>query len=380
MLAGSSKLIAVPYLGLLVIGIALTTMRGRFRPSDATAAPAQNRLAVAALLLAMTAAAFVAARTWLLAGVPTVGPDPLYKIWTLLGMRLREPAGTLTWAMPQDWATVPGLVVDWLLRPERMDHIAISWTGNAWLWLPLAALLVRARAVAPDASTQAHRRLAWFLILAGIVIAVGWSHHTRGSDGNYFIAALIPACVLGVAFAWRQLHHEPQSRRVWLAGALLFCGFQAAYAFVSASWTPGTRAFDLVLDRSPRDTRKIAEGILGHYGLAEIGDFLRVQPGVARVVGCAPFDAATRLPARFEDFPTIAQSRPEYVAGLDTALRYMRRFSIRYLLLPKPVAGSDAANQLIHGCTPHATPPQGTRLVLENERYLLLEPIVPDSG
>lgn len=380
MLAGSSKLIAVPYLGLLVIGIALTAMTLRSGPSDATAAPAQNRLAIAALLLALTVAAFVAARTWLLAGVPTVGPDPLYKIWTLFGMALREPAGTLTWAMPQDWATVPGLVVDWLLRPERMEHIAISWTGNVWLWLPLAALLLRARAVAADGATTTHRRLAWFLILAGIVIAVGWSHHTRGSDGNYFIAALVPALVLCVAFAWRQLHHEPQSRRFWLAGALLFCGFQAAYAFISASWTPGTRAFDLVLDRSPRDARKIAEGILAHAGLAEIGAWLRAQPGVARVVGCAPFDAATRLPARFEDFPTMAQSRPEYVADLDAALRYMRRFSIRYLLLPKPTPGSDAASQLIHGCTPHSTPPRGTRRVLENERYLLLEPVVPDSG
>ncbi len=379
-LALSSKLIAVPYLGMLVAGIALTNLLVHARPSDATAATAQIRPAVAALLLATTVAAFVVARTWLLAGVPTIGPDPLYKIWTLFGMSLREPAGTLTWAMPQDWATVPGLVVDWLLRPERMEHIAISWTGNVWLWLPLAALLLRARAVAPDAATQAHRRLALFLILAGIVIAIGWSHHARGSDGNYFIAALVPGLVLAVAFAWRQLYHDTRARTVWLAGALLFCGFQAAYAFVSASWTPGTRAFDLVLDRSPRDAREIAKGILAHEGLAEIGAWLSAQPGVARVVGCAPFGAAMRLPARFEDFPAIALSRPEYVAGLDAALRYMRRFSIQYLLLPKPVPGSDAASQLIHGCTPHGTPPQGTRLVLENDRYLLLEPVVPDSG
>lgn len=380
LLAGSSKLIAVPYLGLLVIGIALIAVFARSRQPDATAAPALDRLAIAALLLATTVAAFVVARTWLLAGVPTIGPDPLYKIWTLLGMELREPAGTLTWAMPQDWATVPGLIVDWLLRPQRMEHIAISWTGNVWLWLPLAALLLRARAVAPDASTQSHRRLALFLILAGIVIAIGWRHHARGSDGNYFIAALVPALVLGVAFAWRQLYHQPQARRVWFAGALLFCGFQAAYAFISASWTPGTRAFDLVLDRSPRDARKIAEGLLRYHGLWEIGEYLRTRPGAARVVGCAPFEAAVRLPARFEDFPTIALSRPEYVADLGAAVRYMRRFSIGYLLLPKPVAGSDASSQLIHGCTPHGTPPHGTRLVLENDRYLLVEPVVPGSG
>jgi len=379
-LAGSSKLIAVPYLGLLVIGIALCAVLVRPATPHATVAPARNRLAVTALVLAVTAGVFVAARTWLLTGVPTIGPDPLYKIWTLLGLLLREPAGTMTWAMPQDWSTVPGLVVDWLLRPERMEHIAISWTGNVWLWLPLAALLLRKRALAPDASAQAHRWLAPFLILAGIVIAVGWSHHARGSDGNYFIAALVPTLVLGVAFAWRQLYHAPQARNLWLAGALLFCGFQAAYAFISASWTSGTRAFDLVLDRSPRDARKIAEGNLEDEGLAEIGAWLRAQPGVARVVGCAPFNAAARLPARFEDFPTIALSRPEYVADLDAAVRYMQRFSIGYLLLPKHAASRDPASQFIETCTPQITPPPGTRLVLENDRYLLLEPVVPDSG
>lgn len=380
LLAGSSKLIAVPYLGLLGTGIVLTVLLTRSRQPHASVMRAQNRLAIAVLLLAATAAAFVIARTWLLAGVPTIGPDPLYKIWTLSGLELREPAGTLTWAMPQDWATVPGLVVDWLLHPERMEHIAISWTGNVWLWLPLAALLLRARAVAPGAPTRAYRWLASFLILAGIVIAVGWSHHTRGSDGNYFIVALVPALVLGVAFAWRQLHHEPQARRYWFAGALLFCGFQAAYAFVSASWTPGTRAFDLVLDRSPRDAHKIAAGILAHEGLAEIGAWLRAQPRVARVVGCAPFGAAMRLPARFEDFPTIALSRPEYVADIGAVLHYMRRFSIRYLLLPKPTTGSGASGQSVHGCPPYSTPPQGTRRVMESERYVLIETILPDSG
>jgi hypothetical protein len=378
LLSLSSKLIAVPYLGMLSVGAALAYWRMR---STATATPAaQDRLAYVAFALALGAAAFVMLRTWLLAGMPTIGPDPLFKIWTWLGFSLREPAGTLTWAFPQRWSELPGLVVDWLLRPQRMEHIVISWTGNVWLWLPFAALLLRAHPLRAEPTARGHRALALSLVAAGLIIATGWSHHARGSDGNYFIAALVPALALGVAFARRRLHHQPDARRSLLAGIALFAAFQGAYAFVSASWAPGTRAFDLTFDRSPRDARKLAAGILEHAGLADVGDYLRARPGVARVVGCAPFEAAMRLPARFEDFTTIAQSRPEYVKSLDTAVAYMRRFAIRYVLLPKPRAGSDPATQLIDGCTPQTSAPAGTRIVFENARFLLAELVDTDSS
>lgn len=375
LLAVSSKLVAVPYLGLLVIAAIIAWWR---LPPGPTAPAATWRPSIAALMLSAAAAAFVASRTWLLAGLPTIGPDPLFAIWKMLGFDLREPAGTLTWAFAQDWADVPVLVVDWLLRPDRLDHIAISWTGNVWLWLPLAALLLRPRAVPSDADTGVHRILLAGLVVAGIVIATGWRYHTRGSDGNYFISALVPAMALGTAFAWRQLYHTRAARRLLFAGTLGFAAFQGIYAFLSASWTPGTREFDLVLDRSPLDSRRLFQDVVAHEGLTDLAEYLRVQPGVARVVGCAPFDAAARLPVRFEDFPTIALSRPEYVSSLASAVQYMRRFGIPYLLLPKPRSG--AATELIDGCTPRTTAPEGTRIVIENDRYLLAELVADDSG
>lgn len=376
LLALSSKLIAVPYLGLL--GVALALAWWRTKPVDGETLPTSRGAAFTALALAAVAAAFVVSRTWLLAGMPTIGPDPLFRIWTLLGLSLHEPAGTLDWAQAQDWSDVPALIVDWLLRPDRLEHIMISWTGNVWLWLPLAALLLRHAPTAPTGTARTHRWLAAALAAAGVVLALGWRYHTRGSDGNYFIAALVPALALGVAFAWRQLTAS-DARRLLFAGIAVFAVFQASYAFVSASWTPGTRAFDLVFDRSPRDARKIARAVLAEHGLTDVGEFLRVQPGVARVIGCAPFAAGVRLPARFEDLPAIALSRPGYVASLDTAVAYMRRFAIPYLLLPKPRAGGGEA-QVIDGCTARTTPPSGTRLVLANERYLLVELADPDSS
>jgi len=379
LLAVSCKLVAVPYLGMLVLGLlgALLVHRRRVAATAAPTTPAQRCVALAAVLLAAVSAAFVMARTWLLSGLPTIGPDPLFKIWTLLGLQLHEPAGTLAWTYPQQWDDVPALIVDWLLRPQRLEHIAISWVGNVWLWLPAAALLLRLHRTAPSPDSRAYRWLSGWLIAAGLVIALGWSYHVRGSDGNYFIAALAPALIVAVAFAWRQPLADP-ARRILLGGTLLFCAFQAAYAFVSAAWTPGTRPFDLVLDRSPRDMRQLASAVMERTGLSEIAAYLRTRPGVPRVIGCLPAEAGFRLPARFEDIPTIFLSRPEYVVDLDSTVAFMRRFSIPYLLLPKPAAAPTPGMEWIDGCRAAEAPPPGTRMAVENEKYLLVE-LAPEN-
>lgn len=393
-LALSCKLIAVPYLGVLLpallAGLLLMRRTSTAAGLDAAsgglpalssqsdAARAVTRAALLALALAVLAAGFVAARTWLLAGVPTVGPDPLFKLWNLLGLQLREPAGTLSWALPQQWLDIPALCLDWLLRPQRMEHIMISWTGNVWLWLPLAAGLLGTAAAPAAPAASEHRWAALALIAAGLILALAFGHHSRGGDGNYFIAALIAALVLGLALAWRRCL-APAARQALLAGVLLFAGFQAVYAFLSAGWAPGTRPLDLVFDRSPRDAHKLARGIVEHAGLGPVDDYLKAQPQVARVVGCAPFEAAMRLRARFEEVQSIAQSRPEYTASLAALQGYQRRFGIPYLLLPRPEPGSPAAGQLLHGCTPLDTAPPGTEIVVQTERFLLLR-LQPDAA
>jgi len=378
LLAVSCKLVAVPYLGMLGLGLLGTFFWQRYRHVAAIGVPNEPaRVALAALLLAAVSAGFVLARTWLLSGLPTIGPDPLFKLWTLLGLQLQEPAGTLSWTSPQQWDDVPALLLDWLLRPQRLEHIAISWVGNVWLWLPAAALLLRTGRAAPSVGSGAYRGLLAWLAAAGLVIALGWSYHVRGSDGNYFIAALAPALILAVTFAWRQPLAAP-ARRLLLGGTLLFCAFQAAYAFVSAAWTPGTRPFDLVLDGSSRDMRQIANTVVERAGLREIAVYLRTVPGVPRVIGCAPAEAGFRLPARFEDIPTIFLSRPDYVANLDSTVAFMRRFSIPYLLLPKPAAAATPDTEWIDGCRAAETPPPGTRVAAENAKYLLVE-LAPEN-
>lgn len=369
LLAISSKLVAVPYLGMLGIGL-LLGLFWRQRYAIATPQP-PARLGWIALVLAVVAAAFVMARTLLLAGMPTIGPDPLFKLWTLLGFALREPAGTLTWTQPQDWSQVPLLLRDWLLRPDQMDHIAISWPGNVWLWLPLCALLLGRSGTAAPATVPAHRSAGLLLMLAGVVLALGWQYHSRGSDGNYFIAAVVPACVFGLAWAWRRSETAAAARNTLIAGVLLFAFFQAAYSFASAAWTPGTRSFDLDFSRGVRDSRKREQALIATAGLTEIADYLRAHRP-ARVVGCVPFNEATALPARVEDPSSILFSRPEYTRDFATLADYMRRFEIPYLVLPRldvdkpyqPAAGDPC------GAIP-AQPP-GMDLLVESPRFRLL--------
>lgn len=375
-IALSSKLIAVPYLGLL--GIALAAGWRACAPSPATTpAATSQRLAWIALALATTAAAFVMARTWLLAGMPTIGPDPLYKLWTMLGFHLHEPAGTMTWATPQQWDQVPGLILDWLLRPHRMEHIAISWPGNVWLWLPLCGLLLRNPTQHSAAPAGAYRLSGAALALCGAVLALGWQYHARGSDGNYFIVAVVAASTLGFAFAWRCAGSARAPRASLLGIVLLFAAFQAGYAFVSAAWTPGTRAFDLDFLRSPRDLREADEEALKSATLQDIAYFLRARDHVARAIGCAPFRPGVALPARFEDLPAITLSRPEYTRNPAAVLAYMRRFGIQYLLLPRPDPDKP---ETVHTadddlCKPGQGAPAGTRLLIESTRFRLLEPV-----
>lgn len=380
-LATQSKLTAIPFLGLLVVATLAHAWLRRAKPIASASQPAlPPRAALIALVLSLAVAAFVTARTLLLAGMPTIGPDPLFRLWQTLGFTLREPVGTLQWNWPQDWATVPALVVDWLFRPERLEHIIISWTGNVWLWLPLAAFALGRRYGSTAPLPADARTPAVALMLAGAIVATAWRYSARGGDGNYFIAAIVPAVVVGIAYLWPRVARHATLRGGATVALLTFALFQAAYAFCSASWVTGTRAFDLHFDRGPRDTRKLDRATFETNGMTRIAEYLRVQPGAPRVVGCADFGASARLPARFEDLVTMSYARTDYTRDTASLVDYMRRFDVPYLMLRRPTPESERIRNTPEGkvrgepnglCTPGAWVPPGATLVVEDVGHLL---------
>lgn len=340
-LAVSAKLIALPYVGVLgLAAIAATVVRAR---SGGTFAAAGVR-EWSVLAVAVVVGVALTARTWLLAGVPTVGPDSLLALWQALGLSLTEPVGTLRWTHPQDWTDVPTLVVDLLLAPAGLPHQIITWSGNVWLWLALSAaaiaLATGTRRVLPPQLTA----LAVPLIATGVMLAIGVRYHVRGGDGNYLIAPLLVAMVLFGAAAGRAVRSSGLLRRALTAAALAFALFHAGYSFTNAAWgTPGTRAFDLDFTRSPLDTKALRAKTLRDAGLEPVAERLRALPPGTRVVGYTAPGAGFWLPARYEGIETISYARPEYLESAAAFTRFLALARIDFVLLPRDRADTDHA-------------------------------------
>src|SRR5262249_2755229 len=137
-LAFASKLSAPPYIVAIAFGtFAIWLRNGRPWQTDPAS---ERRFAVAIAIAAIVVAIFVTARTWLLAGVRMVGPESLADLFGKLGMTLKPPVGLLVAGEPAAWSEWPELVTDQLFRPQRLEHMVITWIGNVWLYLFAIAL------------------------------------------------------------------------------------------------------------------------------------------------------------------------------------------------------------------------------------------------
>lgn len=346
LLATQARLSAIPFVGMLAIAVLYA---GIFQCADAVSPkPRELRLAWINLGLVSVVAIFVTARTLWLAGMPTIGPDPLFKLWQLLGFHLEFPAGTLHWSYPKDWSDIFPLLTDFLFRPQRLSHIQISWVGNVWVWLAtvavLAMLLVGRRPTLPSAVL----RPGLGLVLAGIILMLCWGYQIRGGDGNYFIAGLVPAVLLGFAASWGTVSALPRARFIFVACVGAFCLFQAGYGFMSAAWTTGTRPFDLTLDRGIHEYRERERNVATYHGIARIADFLRAQHGAIHVVGYVDDEPGFSLPAIFEGLADISYARRELVQDRALFLKYIVDTKVKYLIMPNAghASASDATKNI----------------------------------
>ncbi len=343
-LACSTKLTAIPYVGVAVLFVLgdLLLWRNRLPHaavlSSTTDAESAASARFVALLAAVVAAAFVA-RTWLLAGVPTIGPDAILAVWHAIGWRISEPAGTLQWTSPQVWSEVPRLLHDWLLAPSTMRTMPVSWTGNIWLVLALlgaAAAALGFRRAEPH-SSRWNKALLPAMALTGLALAVAWRYHSRGSDGNYFILPVALATCLGLSAIASRVHDD-HALRTALAVALLATGLtHAIHSFISAGWSPpGTRTFDVVLDQSPWQPGKWRNDTLRRIGLTGIASHLEGRPASERGIAFGKDDQQghVMLPIAMEEIRSIGFSRPEYLRDGASLISFMHTWNIDHLLLP----------------------------------------------
>lgn len=304
-----SKLNLLPYVAVLgCASLALLARRAQHGPGIAHSVP---------MLAVLTAAgAAVTARTWVLTGMPTVAPEQLVAIWRWLGMEMGPVAGTLDWVYPPELRDMPALALDWLLRPARLPHIVISWCGNAWFVLCLAALVAGGarRGLVREAWPE------WLVALTGCVLLFAVRYHYRGSDGNYFIAPVACAWVVACALLVRRAPWLAHGRAVALALAAVAM-FQGYYAFISGGWgIPGTRRPDLGFAHSVWDTPATRQDALRRAGLSRIGAYLDAA-GNWHVVGDVPEPDGFWLKARYESLQSIGYSRPELLDSPEGARR-----------------------------------------------------------
>jgi hypothetical protein len=337
-LATQAKLTALPFSTMIALAAAWLVLRERQRQAAHDSVP-ERRIAITVFVLSIIVTAFVTARTIVLAGMPTIGPDAFFHLWTRIGFELRPPAGTLGWTSIPNWEDIPQLAIDLLFRPQLLEHILVAWTGNIWLWCGIvflaASLLWRFEKIPSNATLTIGKSL----MLSGLLVMFGIGYGVRGSDGNYFIAPLVPAILIGANSFSRSLALRSMTRTIGIACFFAFVAFQATYSFLSASWAPGTHGFDLNYHRGIHDFRKYNRSLMLHSGLGTIEPYLRHLHRAARVLDCVDESISMRLPARVESVETVAYSRREYVASQAAFLDFIVRDKIEFLIVPN---GDDA--------------------------------------
>lgn len=378
-LACLAKLTAIPYAAALILATLACAWRSPAPGGGAAASPGATRTAAIALAATLLVGGLVTARTWLLAGVPTIGPDPLVSLWRTFGMELHEPAGTLRWTYPTRWSELPAVVFDVLWRPHHdLQHMVITWIGNVWLWLALVAVLARfACGTRISQRTGATRLPLFALIATGLYVFLGVGTGVRGSDGNYFLFALVPAIVVAAGAAFGRLESQPRLLAAALACLPAFVAFQASYAFASAGWNAGTLAFDGRLNRPWQDLPPRKRQALDSTGLSRIGQYLAELPGSPRVVGSTAHSAGRWLAARYESIPQIAIARPQYFESAAAFRRFLAAQRIGYLILPLPeekenTQQSEVVPDVVVAAATDLQALPGCRRV-EDRRYYLLD-------
>lgn len=284
----------------------------------------------------------VTARTYWVAGVPTIGPEQLLELWKALGMEPTLPAGSLSWTKGQEWHALPSLLYEWFFSPNDMGAIVNLWPGNVWLACSvvlLPALLVWRIKAQAAFTTHITDDAIWpwlAMFVAGALMLVSIKYMNHGGDGNYFIAPMA-AWVLMVAWMLRPWLHE-QNRLligIFASAMCLVTVMTMGWSMASIGWAePGTRYWDAEFTRSTKDTSDFKTRRLQAQGLLTIEAFLKQQEDQPwHLLGDSPPTESNMLSARFEEANTIWISNSQLAKSPEAFKTYLGCANIKGMIV-----------------------------------------------
>ena len=335
LLASQARLSNIPYtmaVGVLAITALVRWRRQRHRCGQPDAMVASGVFFAVILLVGL-----ITARTWWLAGVPIVAPNAALDLFAAWGLPLRSPVGHLPTSDLLVYLPPGKALLAYLFDPRQYPLLQILGTGNAWLGLPLAALVLGCR-----------RPIAWrralpvlFMGLLFFPMLLGNRYiEASGADGNYFITPVLSLLMFAGFLVQQSLwkwQSFPGVGRVMRGLIFSIAVASALMCLVTGAWGPGTRAFDTRLDRPMFDTASRRAVAWQDIGLEKTAQRLAQEAPRTRVVGDVGGEGFW-LPIRYEPIDIIALTRPGLVDSPEHTLAFLERIGTEYLIVRSPGA------------------------------------------
>lgn len=342
LLASQARLSNVPYaVAASLITLVIAAARCRSTGLAELNALATSRgIVVFAAALAVTA--LITLRTYLLTGLPLIAPNQAVALFQQWGMQLKAPVGLLPSSDLLVYLPPVKTAITYLFDPRQYPLLQIFWTGNVWLFLPLAALLLGIAAGTRwgRAWPVAAMGLLFFPMLLGNRFI-----EASGADGNYFITPIVCSILFAGFVVQQALRGRGNgARRLILVILFAFASSSALICLVTGSWGPGTRPFDVTLDRNPMDTRQRRAEAWAATGMEGIARILARLPADTRAIGDVGGEGFW-LPVRYEPLDIIALTRKSETPSTEATLAFMERTGVEYVIVRTPVAGAFAQDQ-----------------------------------
>jgi hypothetical protein len=329
-----ARLSNIPYAAIL-FGLLALSLATRWRADGGLRALRNDGLWVfgTALVLGL----MITARSLMISGVVLVAPKVVVEIQQALGLHLKYPI-----CIPpptEGLHRLPILDGLWgiLFDPARYPHLIITWTGNYWVFVPLAALLLGAwRGASREGAAS-----TWPLLVLGLsffVVMFGYKLLTPAGAGYYFIVPITCLALWGLVQADRLRGVERSFLELSLV-PFVVCGM--AIAFLTGTWGPGTRALDATMTRLPFEYAERAQAGLVSDHMDGIARFLTGMPAGTRVVGLEAHRVRGRLPAgwwlpvQYEDLQTYGWWQPRLVESPEAIQAYLQTAGIEFVIVPR---------------------------------------------